>query len=184
MAKIIGLPKLSPTMEEGTLVSWAKKEGDAVDVDDLLAEVETDKATMEFRSFDKGVLLKILVDEGVTLEAEVPVAIIGKEGEDISDLLAEVEAGASAKPSAAPSKAEAKADPEPDSKGDAESETEPEAAATDPGSAAPASQGSDRVISSPLVRRLARQRDIDLALVPGSGPHGRIVKRDLDSYEG
>jgi pyruvate dehydrogenase E2 component (dihydrolipoamide acetyltransferase) len=64
MAKIIGLPKLSPTMEEGTLVAWIKQEGDAVDVDDLLAEVETDKATMEFRSFDKGVLLKILVPVG------------------------------------------------------------------------------------------------------------------------
>ncbi|MDH3485993.1 MAG: pyruvate dehydrogenase complex dihydrolipoamide acetyltransferase, partial [Myxococcales bacterium] len=103
MAKIIGLPKLSPTMEEGTLVSWAKKEGDSVDVDDLLAEVETDKATMEFRSFDRGVLLKILVPEGVTLEAEVPVAIIGKAGEDITELLAQVEAaGAPRKEAASP----------------------------------------------------------------------------------
>jgi len=83
MAKIIGLPKLSPTMEEGTLVAWIKKEGDEVEVDDLLAEVETDKATMEFRSFDRGVLLKILVKEGETLEPDVPVAIIGKAGEDI-----------------------------------------------------------------------------------------------------
>ena len=90
MAKIIGLPKLSPTMEEGTLVAWTKKEGDEVDVDDLLAEVETDKATMEFRSFDRGVLLKILVPEGETLEPDVPVAIIGKAGEDISDLLTQV----------------------------------------------------------------------------------------------
>ena len=90
MAKIIGLPKLSPTMEEGTLVAWAKKEG-AIEVDDLLAEVETDKATMEFRSFDRGVLLKILVPEGETLEPDVPVAIIGKAGEDIADLLAQVE---------------------------------------------------------------------------------------------
>ncbi|MBW1762919.1 MAG: pyruvate dehydrogenase complex dihydrolipoamide acetyltransferase, partial [Deltaproteobacteria bacterium] len=96
MAKIIGLPKLSPTMEEGTLVAWTKKEGDEVDVDDLLAEVETDKATMEFRSFDRGVLLKILVREGETLEPNVPVAIIGKAGEDITDLLAEVAAGTGA----------------------------------------------------------------------------------------
>jgi len=96
MAKIIGLPKLSPTMEEGTLVAWTKKEGDEVDVDDLLAEVETDKATMEFRSFDRGVLLKILVPEGETLEPDVPVAIIGKAGEDISDLLKQVEAAAAA----------------------------------------------------------------------------------------
>ena len=94
MAKIIGLPKLSPTMEEGTLVAWTKKEGDEVDVDDLLAEVETDKATMEFRSFDRGVLLKILVPEGETLEPDVPVAIIGKAGENIDELLAQVEAAA------------------------------------------------------------------------------------------
>jgi len=94
MAKIIGLPKLSPTMEEGTLVAWIKKEGDEVEVDDLLAEVETDKATMEFRSFDRGVLLKILVKEGETLEPDVPVAIIGKAGEDIGELLAQVEARA------------------------------------------------------------------------------------------
>ena len=77
MAKIIGLPKLSPTMEEGTLVAWTKQEGDTVDVDELLAEVETDKATMEFRSFDKGVLLKILVPVGETLAPDAPVAIIG-----------------------------------------------------------------------------------------------------------
>ncbi|MEE8165098.1 MAG: biotin/lipoyl-containing protein, partial [Myxococcota bacterium] len=109
MAKIIGLPKLSPTMEEGTLVSWAKKEGDAVDIDDLLAEVETDKATMEFRSFDRGVLLKILVPEGVTLEAEVPVAIIGKAGEDITDLLAQVESRSAAAPASASSPAPAPA---------------------------------------------------------------------------
>ncbi|MGB5414615.1 MAG: biotin/lipoyl-containing protein, partial [Polyangiales bacterium] len=99
MAKIIGLPKLSPTMEEGTLVAWIKKEGDQVEVDDLLAEVETDKATMEFRSFDRGVLLKILVPEGETLEPDVPVAIIGKAGEDISGLMEEV-AAASASASA------------------------------------------------------------------------------------
>ncbi|MGB5286747.1 MAG: biotin/lipoyl-containing protein, partial [Polyangiales bacterium] len=93
MAKIIGLPKLSPTMEEGTLVAWIKKEGEKVEVDDVLAEVETDKATMEFRSFDRGVLLKILGPEGETLEPDVPVAIIGKAGEDIADLIAEAEAG-------------------------------------------------------------------------------------------
>ena len=91
-------------MEEGTLVAWIKKEGDQVEVDDLLAEVETDKATMEFRSFDRGVLLKILVPEGETLEPDVPVAIIGKAGEDISGLMAEVESAAesAAEPAAEP----------------------------------------------------------------------------------
>ncbi|MEM7137460.1 MAG: pyruvate dehydrogenase complex dihydrolipoamide acetyltransferase [Myxococcota bacterium] len=179
MAKIIGLPKLSPTMEEGTLVSWAKKEGDAVDVDDLLAEVETDKATMEFRSFDKGVLLKILVEEGVTLEAEVPVAIIGKEGEDISALIAEVEAGAQAAPTPEePAAAEVAPSPAQDP-GDAAASTPVSEPSAPPAALAPS---SDRVISSPLVRRLARERSIDLRSVEGTGPHGRIIKRDLDSY--
>src|SRR5687768_8958732 len=90
MAKIIGLPKLSPTMEEGTLVRWVKNEGDAIDVDDLVAEVETDKATMEFRSFDKGFLLKQLAPEGATLQPDQPVAIFGSKGEDISALLNQV----------------------------------------------------------------------------------------------
>ncbi len=183
MAKIIGLPKLSPTMEEGTLVSWAKKEGDTVDVDDLLAEVETDKATMEFRSFDRGVLLKILVPEGVTLEAEVPVAIIGKEGEDITELLAQV---ASAGSASAPKSASA---PEPASAAGSQPAPESPAVSAPDSPVAPAPEPASggnggRVISSPLVRRLARERSIDLRAVQGSGPHGRIVKRDIESYSG
>ena len=88
MAKIVGLPKLSPTMEEGTLARWAKKEGDEIGIDDLVAEIETDKATMEWRSFDKVVLLKILVPEGTTLKPDQPVAIFGERGEDVSALVA------------------------------------------------------------------------------------------------
>ena len=99
MAKIIGLPKLSPTMEEGTLVRWVKQEGDAIEVDDLIAEVETDKATMEFRSFDRGVLLKQLAPEGATLSPDQPVAIVGGKGDDISALLKK--AGVASAPSAA-----------------------------------------------------------------------------------
>jgi pyruvate dehydrogenase E2 component (dihydrolipoamide acetyltransferase) len=159
MAKIIGLPKLSPTMEEGTLVAWTKKEGDAVDVDDLLAEVETDKATMEFRSFDRGVLLKILVPAGETLEPDVPVAIIGKAGEDISDLLAQVESATS-------------------------SATEPATVAASVSAPVSVPANDARVLSSPVVRRLAREKSIDLRAVQGSGPHGRIVKRDVESYAG
>jgi pyruvate dehydrogenase E2 component (dihydrolipoamide acetyltransferase) len=176
MAKIIGLPKLSPTMEEGTLVAWIKKEGDEVEVDDLLAEVETDKATMEFRSFDRGVLLKILVPEGETLEPDVPVAIIGKAGEDISGLIAEVDARAGKASAAVPA-----AVPAPVS--------EP-VSATAPAPVSESGTGTEsegvtggRVLSSPLVRRLARERSIDLRAVQGSGPRGRIIKRDIDSYE-
>jgi len=171
MAKIIGLPKLSPTMEEGTLVAWIKKEGDEVETDDLLAEVETDKATMEFRSFDRGVLLKILVPAGETLEPDVPVAIIGKAGEDIGELLAQLAAGA-ASGAAAPVSSAA---PAPVS---APAEVSAQAPAPDL-----ATGEGDRVLSSPLVRRLAREQGIDLRGLEGSGPRGRIVKRDIEAYE-
>ncbi len=175
MAKIIGLPKLSPTMEEGTLVAWIKSEGDEVEVDDLLAEVETDKATMEFRSFDRGVLLKILVPAGETLEPDVPVAIIGKAGEDISELLAEVAAGAvsAAVSAAVPAAVSA-----------AVSETVSAAAAVSAPVSVPESGSEGRVLSSPLVRRLARERSIDLHTVQGSGPRGRVVKRDIEAFPG
>jgi pyruvate dehydrogenase E2 component (dihydrolipoamide acetyltransferase) len=174
MAKIIGLPKLSPTMEEGTLVAWTKSEGDEVEVDDLLAEVETDKATMEFRSFDRGVLLKILVAEGETLEPDVPVAIIGKAGEDISDLLAQV---------ASTPASEAEVAPEADRAPKVESAPKEESA-PEPKPAHASSGASERVLSSPLVRKLARERSIDLGAVEGSGPQGRIIKRDIESYSG
>ncbi len=98
MAKIIELPKLSPTMEEGTLVRWAKNEGDPVDIDEVVAEVDTDKATMEFRAFDRGTLLKRLVAEGTTLKLGEPVAIFGTPGEDITALLAQVAKGSAPAP--------------------------------------------------------------------------------------
>lgn len=191
MAKIIGLPKLSPTMEEGTLVRWVKQEGDTLAVDDLLAEVETDKATMEFRSFDQGVLLKQLAAEGATLQPDEPVAIIGKQGEDISALLKQVGAAGSdsvtSKQSVKPPPPQAKK-PAPARRGpDAESESaeggadgeseQPEREPSEPD----AVQG--RVFASPVVRKLARENDIDLAGVRGSGPGGRVIKRDVDGSE-
>ena len=110
MAKILEMPKLSPTMEEGVLAAWHKKEGDAVAVDDLLAEVETDKATMEFRAFDKGTLLKILVAAGSTVKLGQAVAVIGNPGEDTDTL---VRSGAAPQPQPATSapKTEEKAPP-------------------------------------------------------------------------
>ncbi|MEM7604677.1 MAG: pyruvate dehydrogenase complex dihydrolipoamide acetyltransferase [Myxococcota bacterium] len=171
MAKIIGLPKLSPTMEEGVLLEWTKNEGDAVEIDDLLAEVETDKATMEFRSFDRGVLLKILVPAGESLAPDTPVAIIGDAGEDISELLAQV-ASAPAKPEAA---AEASSSAAPASPAPAAAPAPASTAAV-----APEATSGERVFASPLVRRLARERNIDLRTVSGSGPRGRVIKRDLE----
>ncbi len=173
MAKIIGLPKLSPTMEEGTLVTWNKKEGDTIDVDDLLAEVETDKATMEFRSFDKGVLLKILVEEGQTLAPDTPVAIMGTPDENIDALMAEVsKTGATAATESAP------AEPLPVETTTAEKAT-PQASSNQTTTAPQNAQNPGKVIASPLVRRMAREQNIDLSNVRGSGDHGRVIKRDL-----
>ncbi|MCE9576537.1 MAG: dihydrolipoamide succinyltransferase, partial [Deltaproteobacteria bacterium] len=93
MAQILGLPKLSPTMEEGVLIRWVKREGDKVAPGDLVAEVETDKANMDFNVEDEGVLLKLLVKEGATVKLGAPVAILGKAGEDITALLAEAAKG-------------------------------------------------------------------------------------------
>jgi pyruvate dehydrogenase E2 component (dihydrolipoamide acetyltransferase) len=202
MAKIIGLPKLSPTMDEGTLVSWVKKEGDTVEIDDLLAEVETDKATMEFRSFDAGVLLKILAEEGETLPPEAPVAIIGEAGEDISALIEEAKGG-KAKTQTAETGAETetatagKTAEKTEKEAAGETETETAADATEPATVAGSITGvgtgagtrgpiaavtDGRVLASPLVRRLAIEHGVDLALVPGTGPHGRVVKTDFESF--
>ena len=110
MAQIIGLPKLSPTMEEGVLVRWTKKEGDKVSPGDLVAEVETDKANMDFNIEDEGTLLKLLVKEGDTVKLGAPVAIIGKPGEDVSGLVEQAKAG-SATTAAAPPRARSRCPP-------------------------------------------------------------------------
>ena len=109
MAQIIGLPKLSPTMEEGVLVRWTKKEGDKVSPGDLVAEVETDKANMDFNIEDEGVLLKFLVKEGDTVKLGAPVAIIGKAGEDVTALIEQAKAAGGGAPAPAPAKAAAPA---------------------------------------------------------------------------
>jgi pyruvate dehydrogenase E2 component (dihydrolipoamide acetyltransferase) len=205
VAKIIDLPKLSPTMEEGTLVRWAKNEGDAVDVDDLLAEVETDKATMEFRSFDRGTLLKKLVPAGATAKLGQPVAIFGAPGEDVSALQAQV-AGAAA-PAAAPSApAPAVEAPAPTPSAPAPAVAAPAPApvraAGAPASpimeptagvagvvllpsrpapgAAPAVVGKPGGPASPRVRRLARERGVGLEAIVGTGAHGRITAQDVE----
>ena len=185
MAKVLEMPKLSPTMTEGQLTVWHKKEGDAINVDDLLAEVETDKATMEFRSFDKGTLLKLLVPTGSQVLLGQPVAILGNPGEDVSNLVPKGE-GQPAAP-AAPAAAQQAPSPSPAQSQAAVAHAQ--AAPAPVKSAAPAAAAQaisavsidGRVRASPYVRKVARERDIDLAAVPGSGPGGRIVARDLES---
>lgn len=152
MAKILDMPKLSPTMEEGLLTTWHKKEGDDVEVDDLLAEVETDKATMEFRSFDKGTLLKLLVEAGTEVKLGQPVAILGKKGEDVSDLVGKAGGGGATKSEDAPedeaeeeeSDDEAESEDEGEDSEDAEEPEDEEEAEPEPKPAAAESPKGDK----------------------------------------
>src|SRR5436853_7043859 len=174
------MPALSPTMEKGNLAKWLKKEGEKVKPGDVIAEIETDKATMEVEAVDEGTLAKIVVPEGT---ADVPVnqliAVLAGEGEDAK---AAASAAGSAhapapKPAAAP-KAEAKPEP----KAEAPKAEAPKAApAPAPAPAvAPKTNGQGgRIFSSPLARRLANEAGIDLARIPGRGPHGRAAARDI-----
>ncbi len=163
------MPALSPTMEKGNLAKWLKKEGDAIKSGDVIAEIETDKATMEVEAVDEGILAKIVVPAGT---ADVPVneliAVIAGEGEDPK--AAAAGGGAKAPAVAAPvAQAPAPSSPAP-------SAPAPVASSAP---AAPAANGAARVFASPLARRMAREAGIDIALLSGSGPHGRVVERDV-----
>ncbi|MDD7972606.1 pyruvate dehydrogenase complex dihydrolipoamide acetyltransferase [Roseinatronobacter alkalisoli] len=162
------MPALSPTMEEGTLAKWLVKEGDSVSSGDILAEIETDKATMEFEATDEGVIGKILIDAGSEgVKVNTPIAVLLEDGESADDIKTSSAPASGGAPEAAPAAdAAAKAAPEGGS-----------AAAAPP---APARDGK-RIFASPLARRIAADKGIDLAQLTGSGPHGRIVKADLDS---
>jgi|SRR4051794_13474286 len=170
------MPALSPTMEKGNLAKWLKKEGDKVKSGDVIAEIETDKATMEVEAVDEGTIAKILVPEGTQ---DVPVndiiAVLAGDGEDVK--AAGAGAGAAPKPAEAPkpAAAPAAAAPTPAPAPAAAPAPTPQAAA------APAkTNGHARVFSSPLARRLAKEAGIDIARINGSGPHGRIVARDVE----
>lgn len=168
------MPALSPTMEAGTLAKWHIKEGDAVSSGDVIAEIETDKATMEVEAIDEGVVGKLYVDEGTEdVKVNALIAVLLEEGEDKS-ALDSVSAGA---PKAAP-KEETKQPSEPAPASPARSE--PTDSAQPKRTAASANGQAGRVFASPLARRLAKMEGIDLAALSGSGPHGRIIKRDVD----
>ncbi|MBL8657786.1 MAG: pyruvate dehydrogenase complex dihydrolipoamide acetyltransferase [Altererythrobacter sp.] len=172
----IKMPALSPTMEEGTLAKWLVKEGDTVSAGDIMAEIETDKATMEFEAVDEGTIAKIEVAEGTEgVKVGTVIALLAGEGEDAG-------ATASAPAPAAAAKDEPKAETAPAAAGKDEPKAEP-AAAPAPAPAAAKSSG-DRVIASPLAKRIAADKGIDLAGVKGSGPNGRIVKADVEGAQG
>lgn len=175
MANKILMPKLSPTMEEGQISRWVKAEGDAIEPNETIAEVDTDKATMEMTSLEGGTLLKILVPAGNNAKLGQTIGIIGNAGEDISALLAEVSTNGSA--AAAPTPAPA---PKAETPTPAPPVVEP---ATVPKSEIPnpKSEISGRLLVSPIAARMATENGIDLRVVSGSGPQGRIIKRDIEA---
>lgn len=179
MAEITRMPKLSDTMTEGVVAEWHKQVGDTVESGELLAEIETDKATMEFESFNDGVLLHIGVQKGETAPVDSLLCIIGEKGEDISALLAEAEAAPAPAEEAAPAPAPAPpaAAPAPAPAAPAPAPTPAPAPAA---VAAPSANG--RVKASPLARRLAEEKGVDIAAVAGTGEGGRIVKRDIENF--
>ena len=172
--EVITMPRLSDTMTEGTVANWLKKEGDSVEEGDILAEIETDKATMEFESFHQGTLLYIGVEEGSSASVDSVLAIIGKKGTDVSKLAESLKNKASApqkidesKPAATSSATTTKP---------IENKPEPQPVKT------AAKSPNGRVVASPLAKKLAAEKNINLALLQGSGEGGRIIKRDVENY--
>lgn len=167
MAEVIRMPRLSDTMEEGVIVGWLKQEGDMIEPGDVLAEVETDKATMELDSYQEGVLLHIHVKEG-PVPVDSIIAILGEEGEDYEHLLKEEEE--EKEQEAAPQEAEEKT---------AEASSQPQKEST---AEAPASSLTDsgRIKASPLAKKIASEKGIDLQTITGTGDGGRIIKRDVE----
>jgi pyruvate dehydrogenase E2 component (dihydrolipoamide acetyltransferase) len=184
MAEVVYMPKLSDTMTEGVVAAWTKKVGDTVKAGEVLAEIETDKATMEFESFFDGVLLHIGVETGKAAPVNSVLAIIGQAGEDISAALANAAAGAPGATTSTP-----EPEPTPAPAPEVASAPAPVAAPVTAPTPAPvtapvvaANNNADRVFASPLAKKLASERGIDIQAVAGTGENGRIVKRDVDHY--
>ena len=173
MAEVINMPRLSDTMEEGTLAKWFKKVGDTVKEGEILAEIETDKATMEFESFHDGILLHIGIDEGSTAPVDSIIAIIGSKDEDISSLLKNTDIKVKEEP-----KPEVKEEPKPEVKEEPKPEVKEE-----PKPVSNNNKPSDRILISPLAKSLAKEKGIDISSVKGTGDNGRIIKRDIDSFK-
>jgi len=183
MAVVIKMPKLSDTMEEGVIAAWHKKVGDTVNSGDVLAEIESDKATMEYESFEEGTLLHLVVDQGGKAAVDTAIAVVGEKGEDYKEALKAASNEQPAK-SEAPKKEEAKeakastpapATPKPEPK-KVQAQTRPIE------KAAPKQELDDRTKISPLARKLAEQQGISLRGIRGTGEGGRIVKRDIENF--
>ncbi|MGP1358887.1 pyruvate dehydrogenase complex dihydrolipoamide acetyltransferase, partial [Roseicyclus sp.] len=170
-----------PTMEDGTLARWLVKEGDTVSAGDILAEIETDKATMEFEAVDEGVIGKILVAEGTEgVKVNAPIAVLLEEGESADDIGA---TGGQKPPEASSHVAPAAASAPTEPAGGYGRGAAPASASAPAPAASPAASDGARVFASPLARRIAKDRGLDLSAIKGSGPHGRIVKADVEKAE-
>jgi len=170
--EIITMPRLADTMEEGTVASWLKQEGDEVEEGDILAEIETDKATMEFESFYSGTLLHIGIEEGDGAPVDALLAIIGPEGTDVSAFLDQAKSG---KKSSGKKKSSSKEDAS--AKEESSSEDKKEE------SSSSSSNDGGRIFASPLAKKMAEEKGIDLNNVDGSGENGRIVKKDIENFK-
>lgn len=192
MAEIVRMPKLSDTMTEGVVAEWHKKVGESIESGDLLADIETDKATMEFESFQEGVLLHIGVEKGQTAPVDSILAILGEEGEDVTALLKEAEKEVEV--------TEKEEEQSKDTKPEVEKPPAPVAPIVSAPAPTPApiaqqtvtssnfpstaSISSQEIKASPLAKKLAEERGINLRLVKGTGTEGRIIKRDIDNFQG
>ncbi len=172
MAEVIRMPKMSDTMEEGVIVEWLKKEGDTVKSGDILAEVETDKATMELENYVKGTLLHIGVQKGDAVPVDGIIAIVGEPGEDIKALLAE----ASTKKEAPKEEVAESSSPAPQA-----TPAAPSAPAATNNTATTTDDG--RIKASPLARKMAEEKGLNIASIHGTGENGRIVRRDIENYK-
>ena len=196
MANKILMPKLSPTMEEGQIARWIKEEGDAIEANETIAEVDTDKATMEMTSLEAGTLLKILVPGGDNAKLGQTIGIIGEEGEDFSALLKEIEGESSSNGASPKKKEDKKVESKPESKDASKTsvdKTDDETEGRSYDYQSPAKEKSEdqkpkikdqssngRTIVSPIAARMASENNIDLKSIDGSGPNGRIIKRDIE----
>jgi pyruvate dehydrogenase E2 component (dihydrolipoamide acetyltransferase) len=184
MAEIIRMPKMSDTMTEGVIVAWNKKVGDSVKSGDILAEVETDKATMELENYVKGTLLHIGVEQGQAVPVDAIIAIVGKEGEDISALLS----GGGAPPTKGQdpiNQSTEELTAIPSTKIDAVPGISPNTGDSPSNTNISGTNSEDqRIKASPLAKKMAAERGLNLAQVQGSGDHGRIVRRDIENYKG
>lgn len=182
MAEAIRMPLLSDTMKEGVIAEWHKKVGDKVKSDDVIADVETDKATMEVMPYVDGTLLYIGTQKGQAAKVNGIIAIIGKEGEDYSALLNEATSAAPTAPEA-PAAQAAPAQPAAPQQQPAQTAPTPQPQAAPQQQAPVAQEGDDRLKASPLAKKLAEDKGIDISQVRGSGDNGRIIKRDVDNYK-